>query len=71
MGAFKEFLKTVGATPLSQEYRIGDTVVSKNNGRTAVVVAVVPQTQNFKVKVAYKDRDEIGYLDPEDIQHAA
>jgi len=68
------FLKWVGAIPLSTEYRIGDVIISNVDGRKAVIVSVIPQSETFRVKVAYTDtdgdKDEIGFLDPKDIQHA-
>ena len=70
MSTFVQLLKSVGAIPRSEEYKVGDLIISNVDGRPAVIVAVVPQKEKFKVKVAYKDKDEIGFLNPAEVKHA-
>lgn len=62
-------LKSLGFIPKSVEYRIGDPVLVQGSGeREAVVVGVVPQGDNtFKVKVVYRDTDEVVCVEPETI----
>lgn len=69
MSRFDQLLKSVGAIPKSEEYNVGDEVKLRDSQRSAVVVGVVPEGNSFKVKVAYKDRDEIAILNPTDVQH--
>ena len=70
MSKYIQLLKSVGAIPRSEEFHVGDEVLSSPDDRLAVVVAVVPQKDAFKVKVAYKDNDEISLLVPADVRHA-
>jgi len=70
MSTIVQLLKSVGAIPQSEEYRVGDEVVTLPTKRPAVVVATVGNGDSFKVKVAYKDKDEIGFLSPTDVRHA-
>jgi hypothetical protein len=69
MSKFDQLLKSVGAIPKSEEYHVGDEVKLRDSQRSAVVVGVVADGDSFKVKVAYKDKDEIAVLDPTDVQH--
>jgi len=69
MSKFDQLLKSVGAIPKSEEYRVGDEVKLKNGDRLAVVVGIVQHEDGFKVKVAYQDKDEIAIMDPTDVRH--
>lgn len=69
MSKFDQLLKSLGAIPQSEEYHVGDEVKLKDGERLAVVIGIVPNGDSFKVKVAYKDKDEIAILNPTDVRH--